>query len=132
MKTVKLNRSGAHRGALAKNLVRSLFLEESITTTEAKAKWSRSLAEHLVSVAKKGDLAARRRLIAETGSKELAQKIFATAAKLTGRTSGFIRLTKVGIRVGDKAVMTKMEFVFDEVKKPKAKKKVVEEVTTKE
>lgn len=117
MNKVKLNRSGAHRDALAKNLVRSLFLEEGITTTETKAKWTRSLAEHLISIAKKGDLTAHRRLIAATGSKELAKKILEMAQKLTSRNSGWLRLTKVGIRVGDKAVMTKIEFIFDEVKK---------------
>lgn len=117
MNKVKLNRSGAHRDALAKNLVRSLFLEEGITTTEAKAKWTRSLAEHLISIAKKGDLTARRRLIAATGSKELAKKVLEITQKLTSRNSGWLRLTKTGLRVGDKAVMTKIEFIFDEVKK---------------
>lgn len=117
MKTVKLNRSRGHMASLAKNLVRSLFLEEGITTTETKAKWTRSLAEHLISIAKKGDLASLRRLIAATGSKEVAQKILAITKRLGGRSSGHLRLTKTGIRVGDKAVMVKVEFLFEEIKK---------------
>jgi large subunit ribosomal protein L17 len=117
MKKIKLNRSRAHRQSLEKNLVRSLFLEEGISTTEAKAKWVRSSAEHYLSIAKKGTLESLRRLISETGSKEVAKKIIELSKKLTNRNSGYLRLTKVGIRVGDKAVITKVGFIFDEVKK---------------
>ncbi len=116
---VKLNRSGGHRKGLLNNLVRSLFLEGSITTTISKAKWARSRSEHLISIAKKGTLDSFRCLIAETGSKEVARKIQETTKELTSRTSGFLRLTKVGIRAGDKSVMVKMEFVKDDVQKPK-------------
>jgi len=138
---VKLNRDGAHRKGLLNNLVRSLFLEESITTTITKAKWARSHSEHLISIAKKGTLDSFRRLIAETGSKEVAKKIEETTKELSTRTSGFLKLTKVGIRAGDKSVMVKIEFVRDaKPEEIKEKKKVVkkekvtgeEEVTVKE
>jgi len=126
MSKVKLNRSYDHRHSLEKNLVRSLFLSEGMTTTEAKAKWARSGAEHLITIAKKGSLDSFRRLIFETGSKDFAKKIIATSSRLKDRNSGYIRLTKVGIRVGDKAVMTKMEFVWDvePVEKKTVSKKV--------
>ncbi len=87
----------------------------------------RTLAENLVTVPKTADLASLRRLISETGSKELARKIIEVAGKLKARNSGYLRLTKVGIRVGDKAVMTKVEFVFDEVKKVAKKAAVKKE-----
>ena len=118
MHKVKLNRSGAHRHGLERNLLRSLFLEEGITTTDVKAKWVRSGAEHLITIAKKGTVDSLRRLIAKTGTLEVAKKIVEISKKLTARQNGYLRLVKQGIRVGDKAVMTKIEFVWDEVKKP--------------
>lgn len=127
MKKVKLNRSGAHRHGLERNLLRSLFLEEGITTTDVKAKWVRSSAEHLITIAKKGTVDSLRRLIAETGTLEVAKKIVEVAKKLTTRQNGYLRLIKQGIRVGDKAVMSKIEFVWDEVKKPIETESVVKE-----
>ncbi|MCX6784243.1 MAG: 50S ribosomal protein L17 [candidate division WWE3 bacterium] len=122
VKRVKFNRDRDHRNSLLRNLVRSLFLEDGITTTEAKAKWLRSHADHLVTIAKIGGLTALRRLITETGNKDLAKKIIDTSAKLTARNSGYLSLTKVGIRVGDKAPMVKVDFIYDVVEKEKVVK----------
>lgn len=134
VKRVKFNRDRDHRNSLLRNLVRSLFLENGITTTEAKAKWLRSNVEHLITIAKLGGLTALRRLIAETGNKDLAKKILDTSAKLTARNSGYVSLTKTGIRVGDKATMVKIDFIYDvvkEEKKVKAEKTIKKTVAKK-
>jgi large subunit ribosomal protein L17 len=104
----------------------SLFLHGRIETTETKAKRLRPLAERLVSFAKRGDLAARRRVLAQLTDKTAVHKLFAEVAPLVAdRNGGYTRITKLGFRKGDNAPMAVIELVLEPVapkvvnKKPK-------------
>jgi large subunit ribosomal protein L17 len=98
----------------------SLFLHGRIETTETKAKRLRPLAERLVSFAKRGDLAARRRVIAQLMDKTAVHKLFAEVAPLVAdRPGGYTRITKLGFRKGDNAPMAVIELVLEPVN-PKA------------
>ncbi len=106
----KLKRETSHRQALLKNLVRQLFEHQKIMTTEAKAKEVRSLAEKVVSLAKKKDLPARRQALVILGSRELVHRVFEEMpARYEQRESGFTRIVKVGNRQGDNAPMVYLE-----------------------
>jgi len=97
---------------MLRNLVTSLFREERINTTEARAKEVKSIAEKLVTAAKKGDLAARRRALAYIYEEDVVRKLFSTIApKYADRQGGYTRIIKTGYRRGDAAKMVILELV---------------------
>jgi large subunit ribosomal protein L17 len=94
------------------NLATSLFEHGRITTTEAKAKRLRPLAERLVTFAKRGDLHARRRVMTTIRDKDVVHTLFAEIGpRFAGRPGGYTRITKVGPRKGDNAPMAVIELV---------------------
>jgi large subunit ribosomal protein L17 len=94
----------------------SLFLHGRIETTETKAKRLRPLAERLVTFAKRGDLAARRRVIAQLMDKTAVHKLFTEVAPLVAdRPGGYTRITKLGFRKGDNAPIAVIELVLEPV-----------------
>lgn len=114
----KLGRDSSARKALFRDLVTDLFLNERIQTTEAKAKEVRSIAEKLITLAKKNDLAARRKVAAfvrrETidGEQDAIQKLFSElATRYAERPGGYTRILKLGPRKGDSAPMVYLELV---------------------
>ena len=118
---VKLNRTSSHRHAMFRNMVTSLFKHERIRTTEAKAKELRRWADHLITLAKRGDLHARRQVLAIVREKEVVHKLFDQAAKRFGAISGgYTRVVKLGRRPGDAAPVSLVELVV--AKEPKKKK----------
>jgi len=108
----KLNRSSGHRRAMYRNLVTDLLDYEKITTTEAKAKEVRGLAEKMISLGKKGGLHSRRRAVSFIIDKKVADKVFADlASRYAERPGGYTRITKLGPRLGDGAAMVRLELV---------------------
>lgn len=113
IKQKKLNVDSAHRKALLSNLAISLITHEQISTTLAKAKALKPYTEKLVTLAKKGDLASRRRALSILGNnKEVVSKLFTTIAKrYEKRNGGYTRVMKFGFRQGDNAPVGVIEFV---------------------
>jgi len=108
----KLGRSSAHRRALYRNLVTDLLNYEKITTTEAKAKEVRSLAERMITLGKEGKLHSRRQALAYILDEKVADKVFTTLApRYAERPGGYTRITKIGPRLGDGAPMVQLELV---------------------
>jgi large subunit ribosomal protein L17 len=108
----RLGGSPAHEQMLLANLATSLFKHGRITTTEAKAKRVRPLAERMVTFAKRGDLHARRRVATVIRDKDVAYQLFAEIApRFTTRPGGYTRIVKVGPRKGDNAPMAVIELV---------------------
>jgi len=123
--STKLNRSTAHRNATMASLVCSLIAEKRIRTTVAKAKSAQRSAERLVTTARQGTLAARRRVISRIGRPAQAAELFETVVPaMEGRPGGFTRVIRLGRRTGDGAEMALLEWVGiippDKRKKPKA------------
>ena len=123
---VKLNRTTSHRQAMFRNMVTSLLKHERIKTTDAKAKELRRWADHVVTLAKRGDLHARRMAMSIVREKAVVHKIFEEAPKRFGSINGgYTRIIKIGRRPGDAAAMTLVELVRADGGKPtpaKAKK----------
>ncbi len=108
----KLGRSSSHRKALFRSLVTELFENEKITTTEIKAKEARSLAEKMITYAKKGDLNSRRLAAEVITDPAVLQKLFNTiAGRYTERNGGYTRVLKLEPRRGDAAPMAILELV---------------------
>jgi len=108
----KLNRTASHRKAMFANMAASLIEHEQIVTTLPKAKEIRPIVERLVTLGKRGDLHARRQLISQVGSAELAGKLIATIApRYANRNGGYLRIMKAGFRHGDNAALAVIEFV---------------------
>lgn len=108
----KLGRPTDHRRAMLRNLVTSLFKDERITTTEQRAKEVRSVAEKMVTLAKRGDLAARRQVLEYVFDEGVVRKLFSTIApKYEDRSGGYTRIVKTGYRRGDAAPMVILELV---------------------
>jgi large subunit ribosomal protein L17 len=122
---LKLNRTPSHRNAMFRNMVTSLLKYERIRTTGAKAKEIRRWADHLITLAKRGDLHARRQALAIVREKEVVHKLFEQAEARFGSVSGgYTRVTKLGRRPGDAAPMSVVELIIlEDTKKKKAKKK---------
>ncbi|MBF0301479.1 MAG: 50S ribosomal protein L17 [Desulfamplus sp.] len=111
---VKLNRTSSHRKAMFRNMVTSLFKHESIKTTDAKAKELRKHADKMITLAKRGDLHARRQALAYIREKDVVHQLFNDAAeKFGGREGGYTRVIKLGPRSGDAAPMSMIELVLD-------------------
>ena len=112
----KLNRTSSHRKAMFANLAGSLIVHEQVVTTLPKAKDLRPIVEKLVTLGKRGDLHARRQVIAAIGSDALAKRLFDTIApRYASRNGGYLRIMKAGFRHGDNAAMAVIEFVDRDV-----------------
>jgi large subunit ribosomal protein L17 len=109
----KLSRKMGPRLALYKNLTVSVLRYEKVKTTEAKAKEIRGQVERMITLAKRGDLTARRAVIAQFPNEPLVvNKLFdEIAPKYTDRTSGYTRIVRIGPRLGDAAEMVQIELV---------------------
>ena len=120
----RLGGGPAHERLMLANLAAALFTHKSIKTTETKAKRLRPVAERLITFAKRGDLHARRRVLAVIGDKTVVHELFTEIAPLVEhREGGYTRITKLGFRKGDNASMVQIELVLEPVNaKPSAKK----------
>lgn len=105
------------RLALARGLVRALVAHGNIETSEAHAKVLKPFVDKLVTRVREGSPASRRLIFARLGQdKEAVEGLFARVAQVNGRTSGFTRIVKLGLRIGDRAPMARLEWV-DKVSK---------------
>ena len=123
--SLKLNRTTSHRLAMFRNMVTSLFKHERIRTTGAKARELRRLADHVITLAKRGDLHARRQALAIVREKQVVHKLFEEATEKFGHSAGgYTRVVKLGRRSGDAAPMSLVELVVPVAgDKKKSKKK---------
>ena len=117
----KLGRLTQHRWALFRNLLVALFRHERITTTETKAKAVRGLADHMITLAKRENLHARRQVLGMVPDAEVVGRLFDTiAARFADRNGGYTRIIKAGRRPGDAAPVVFLELV-DRAETPKDK-----------
>ena len=108
----KLGRDSAHRKALYANLACALVEHGRIRTTVTKAKAVKPFAEQMITLGKRGDLAARRQAISELRSQDAVHKLFAEVApRFAERPGGYTRIVKIGPRHGDAAEMAYLELV---------------------
>lgn len=108
----KLNRTKAHRRALFANMAASLLKHEQIKTTLPKAKELRPIAEKLITLAKRGDLHARRQALSFLYDEDVVRKLFAVLAnRYEKRQGGYTRIIKAGFRYGDNAPVAIIELV---------------------
>ena len=122
----KLGRITQHRWALFRNLLVALFRHERIETTEAKAKAVRGLAEHMITLAKRDNLHARRQVLAMVPDTGVVGELFRTIAPRFGdRNGGYTRIIRAGYRAGDNAPMVLLELV-DRAEAPKDQDKTAE------
>ena len=127
----RLGGGPAHERLMLNNLASSLFIHKAITTTQTKAKRMQPVAEKLVSLAKRGDLHARRQTMADITDKNVVHELFANIAPLVqDRNGGYTRITKLGFRKGDNAPMALIELVLEPVvaKPARAKAKLANAV----
>ena len=112
MRGRKLGRDSSHRKAMYANLACSLFEHGRIKTTEAKAKAVKPYAEKMITLGRRGDLAARRQAISTLRSKDVVHKLFAEVApRFVDRPGGYSRIVKIGPRQGDAAALVFLELV---------------------
>lgn len=112
----RLGGSPTHERIMLNNLSQQLFEHKRITTTVTKAKRMRPVAERLITFAKKGDLAARRRVLRSIGNKSVVHELFTVIAPaMAERPGGYTRITKIGNRKGDNAPMAVIELVMEPV-----------------
>jgi len=117
----RLGGGPAHERLILANLATSLFEHDQITTTTAKAKRLRPLAERLVTFAKRGDLHARRRVLTVVRDKGVVHRLFTEIAPdMAERQGGYTRITKIGNRKGDNAPMAVIELVREPLSPKKA------------
>lgn len=108
----KLGRTSSHREAMFRNMVTSLFEHERIVTTEQRAKELRPIAEKMITLAKRGDLHARRQALNYIRSKEIVAKLFdEIKEQFAERNGGYTRIIRTGVRQGDAASMAIIELV---------------------
>ncbi|MFG1403035.1 50S ribosomal protein L17 [Xanthobacter sediminis] len=108
----KFNRTAEHRKAMFSNLAGALITHEQIVTTLPKAKDLRPVVEKLVTLARRGDLHARRQAIAELRDQSVVKKLFdVLAPRYAGRPGGYTRIIKAGFRYGDNTAVAVIEFV---------------------
>ena len=119
---LKLNRTSSHRNAMFRNMVTSLFKHDRLKTTDAKAKELRRWADSIVTLAKRGDLHARRQALAIIRERRIVDKLFDEAEDKYGKVNGgYTRITKIGYRSGDAASLSLIELIAAE--KPKTNQK---------
>ncbi len=120
----RLGRNKPERDSMMHNLVRGLFISQSIKTTIVKAKEARKLAERLITIAKKDDLHSRRKVFAVLRDEDLVAKLFKEIAPLfKDRNGGYTRIIQFGMRRGDNAQLVILELTEKKVVAPKAKPK---------
>jgi large subunit ribosomal protein L17 len=126
---VKLNMTSSHRDAMFRNMATSLFKYGRIKTTDVRARELRRWADHMITLAKRGDLHARRQVMSILREKDVVHKLFkeAAAQRYSETNSGYTRLTKLGPRKGDAADLSLVELVgqplaVEETKPVKGKK----------
>ncbi len=119
----RLSRTTEHRQAMLRNLITSLLDVERVETTQAKAKEARQWAEKVITLAKRGDLHARRLTLAVVRSKKVVAKLFSELKeRYQDRPGGYTRIIPLGVRLGDGAPLSILELVDRPEKLPKAKK----------
>jgi large subunit ribosomal protein L17 len=127
----RLGRTTSHREAMFRNLVTSFLNHEKITTTDAKAKEIRSVAEKMITLGKRGDLHSLRQAASYIREKSTVTKLFSTIApRYKDRSGGYTRIVKLGIRQGDAASLSLIELVEEEMKPQKTRKQVVKTAVT--
>lgn len=108
----RLGRTGSHKKAMVRNMVTSLFEHERIVTTTPKAKEVRKVADKMVTLAKRGDLHAKRQALSFIQSRDVVAKLFTEIEpKLADRNGGYTRIIQTGQRRGDAAPMAILELV---------------------
>ncbi|WP_430626707.1 50S ribosomal protein L17 [Sulfobacillus thermotolerans] len=108
----KLGRIGGHRRAMLRNLVTSTLREERIETTVTRAKEVNRVVEHMITLAKRGDLAARRQALAYVLDEDVVTKLFTSIGpRYSTRSGGYTRIMRTGFRRGDAAPMAILELV---------------------
>jgi large subunit ribosomal protein L17 len=119
----RLGGSPAHQRHMMANLATALFEHGKITTTEARARRLRPLAERLITFAKRGDLHARRQVLTVVTDKTVVHNLFAEIGpSFASREGGYTRITKVGPRKGDNAALAVIELVREDVE-PKTRRR---------
>jgi large subunit ribosomal protein L17 len=112
----RFSREAGHRASMLANLAQALIKHEQITTTLPKAKDLRPVVEKLITLGKRGDLHARRLLIARTRSEDAARKLIdVLGVRYRSRPGGYVRVLKAGFRYGDNAPMAVIELVDRDV-----------------
>ncbi|MFO7930964.1 MAG: 50S ribosomal protein L17 [Desulfosalsimonas sp.] len=120
---LKLNRTGSHRRAMFRNMVTSLLKHDRIRTTDTKAKELRRWADHIITLAKRGDLHARRQALSIVREKDVVHKVFAEAPKrFADVEGGYTRVVKLGHRPGDSAPVSMVELTGEKPEKAAAGK----------
>lgn len=128
----RLGGGPAHERLMLANLATALFEHRRITTTEARAKRLRPLAERLITFAKRGDLHARRRVLTVVRDKSVVHELFTEIAPMMAeRNGGYTRITKIGPRKGDNAPMAVIELVQEPVSPKQATVREAEKATKK-
>src|ERR1700690_2560115 len=121
----RLGGSSAHQRHILSNLATALFEHGRITTTEAKARRLRPVAERLITFAKRGDLHARRRVLTVVNDKGVVHSLFTEIGPgFANRHGGYTRITKIGPRKGDNAPMAVIELVREEEEAAKPRRRV--------
>ena len=119
----KLNRTGAHRRALFRNLVTAVLEYERVQTTDPKAKEIRRLTDRMITLGKRGSLHARRRALAFICKESVVRKLFEDVApRFMNRPGGYTRVIKLGPRLGDAAPQSIVELTEREGEKERAQK----------
>lgn len=120
----KLGRNSSHRKAMLRNMVTSLFRHEQLETTDAKAKQIRAVAEKMITLAKRGDLHARRQALNYMTDKATTHRLFEELKdRYIDRQGGYVQIIKKGVRKGDGAPVSIIQLLPEEEKKKKARKK---------
>ena len=128
----RLGSGPSHERLILRTLAEQLFEHGKITTTEAKAKRLRPLAEKLITFGKKGDLPARRQVMARIANKSVVHNLFTVIAPtFANREGGYTRITKIGPRKGDNAPMAVIEVLTEGTPEKKATVKAAEKVAKK-
>ena len=110
----QLSRTASHRSALLRNLAASLFRHDGIVTTQAKAKELRPYAERLITLARRGDLHARRQVERRIKDREVLGRLFSEIGpRFATRPGGYVRILKLGHRTGDGAELARIELLTE-------------------
>ena len=126
----KLGRDSSHRKAILRNMVTSLFEYEQLETTDAKAKQLRTVAEKMITLAKRGDLHARRQALSYIRDKAITHRLFEEVKDhYLDRQGGYVRIIKKGNRKGDGAPISIIQLVPTDEGKKKVKKVENKETT---
>jgi large subunit ribosomal protein L17 len=128
---LKLGRTSSHRDAMFRNMVTSLFKYDRIRTTDVKAKELKRWADHLITLAKRGDLHARRQALSIIREKLVVHKLFENAKQRYDQVSGgYTRVIKIGKRKGDAASISLIELISSGEGKEKKKKALPSDETS--